>query len=169
MIIIIFFTDIMFYKFHKWLFNDLSDLIIDFSEYGKLLQRALLTMFPSFESYILEDILLSITWLSWLDSRGIIGARIYLLSMCIIQEPAISQTPTLQPISTDMMNIRDHRVYWYIKVCYPYPYPRVCQFLGNGYKFLGHNEYPIPKFTLTFRVSGWTLNLNEIQPRRVRS
>ena len=48
-IIIIFFTNIIFNKFHKWLLNDLSHLIMIFTENGELLVNAL-SLIPSFES-----------------------------------------------------------------------------------------------------------------------
>ena len=71
MIIIIFFTNTIFHKFHKWLLNDLSHLLMNFIEYGELLRNALSMMVPSFGSkiwtisfYILSD-LVSLARLEW--------------------------------------------------------------------------------------------------------
>ena len=51
-----------------------------------------------------------------------------------------------------MMDIRDHGVYWYIWVCYAIftlsqDVSLISQFFSNGYKLLGHDDYPIPVIT----------------------
>ena len=96
----------------------------------------------------LDDIL--IIWLSWPDPLGVVGVRI----SSTVSEPALSQTPTSPPLSTNMMNIRDDGVYWYLWMCYAiHPSCRRIPF-DNGYKVLRHDVYPIPVITSHRRVSG---------------
>ena len=101
-------------------------------------------------------------------------ANIFLLSLCIIPEPTLSQTPTLPPMSTNKMNIRDDGVYWYFWVCYAiHPSSRRIPFwvhsLVTDIRSSGTTASRSPLLFFTHMVSGLTLNINEIKPRRDRS
>ena len=88
-----------------------------------------------------------------------------LLSLCIIQEPGLSQTPTLSPYSTNMMNIRDDGYLW---ACYAIrwggTYPLFSQSLITDIRSSGTMVTRSPLLLLISRVSGWTLNINELKP-----
>ena len=75
-------------------------------------------------------------------------------------------------MSTNMMNIRDNGVYWYLGLLsHMHPWTRRIPFLVNS-SVTDITSTMItwsPLLFLTSRVNGWTLNINENKPRRVRS